>query len=68
MKLVKFETGKYGVKIGFWLFGYKFLGDDGFAWSQKDYIRKYCQFETLEQAKAIANEYKLKHVVLKKEE
>lgn len=65
MKLVKFKNDKFGVRIGSWLFGYRFLGDDGFGWAHRANIGRYSQFETLEKAKAIANDYKLKYDVLK---
>lgn len=65
MKVVKFNNGKYGLRIGFWLTGYSFLGEDCFKWNGSEYIVKYCQFDTIEEVEAISRKYPSNHKVIK---
>lgn len=58
-RLVKFENGKYGVRVGNRLFGYKWLDikNPGYRWSMGHEYFKDCQ-GSLEQVQRVFNPMK----------
>ena len=65
MKIVKFGNGKHGVRVGNWLFGYKFLSNLRTEFSEDDCILLSCQFDTIEEAKNIIKNNPKKYKVIK---
>lgn len=64
MKLVKFENGKYGVRLN-WFFSRRFLDlNGGQVWSIKEYIIKYCM-GTEQEARAAMKNYSVKYTIIK---
>lgn len=64
MKLVKFENGKYGIRM-YWRFGWHFLSMSGeYTWSSKKDIVSYCQ-GTEEQARMAMQVFNCKYTVVK---
>ena len=43
MKLIKFKNGTYGVRVGNWYKGYRFLGLKNGTLYPEHYILDYCQ-------------------------
>ena len=65
MKLVKFENGKYGVRL-YWFFGWRFLSvpySGGYIWSGVRYINSYCQ-GTKEEAENALKKYQCKYNIV----
>jgi len=50
MKIVKFSNGKYGVRVGNWFKGYKFLDVSLYVWTLGEYVAKHAQYKTKEEA------------------
>ena len=68
MKLVKFDNGKYGVRMN-WFFGWHFkcLTGSGVNWSEWQDVLRFCQ-GTKEQALRVMKGYKLKYKIVKEDD
>ncbi len=65
MKIVKFENGKYGVRL-YWFFGWRFLGVPyykGYTWSGRGNTGSFCQ-GTKEEAEEAIKMYKFKYTIV----
>jgi hypothetical protein len=69
-KLIQFDNGKFGIIKHTFLGSDHYLGDNNYWWTpKKEYVEKYCQFDTEEKAvDAYMKEYmsnqKIKHKVI----
>jgi|5B_taG_2_1085324.scaffolds.fasta_scaffold07127_4 hypothetical protein len=66
MKIVKFNNDKYGVRIGNWLTGYKFLSKQYYSWTGIEHVMDFCQFETIEEAQMIIENNPIKYKLIKR--
>lgn len=65
--IVQFSNGTYGAHIGVGL-GEHFLGTDGDRWSVPEFVRKYCEVPTIEEARKLADTYVYKRGPVKYKE
>lgn len=59
MKVVQFHNEKYAVRRLF-IFCFQYMGEDGYWWNQKEHIVKYCQMDSVEEARKRAQKFDLR--------
>ncbi|MGK0446532.1 MAG: hypothetical protein ACJA2M_000301 [Polaribacter sp.] len=66
MKVVRFENNKFGVRVGNWLSGYKFLSKNKIQFKAFTDVENYCQFKSIGEAVNLLDVRKINYTVLKK--
>jgi hypothetical protein len=60
MKIIRWECGKYGVRIGSWYTGYKFLDKNAISW---EHLMCFCKFDKYEECLSIKLKYKQNEII-----
>jgi hypothetical protein len=58
MKIIKWDCGNYGVRIGNWFTGYYFIDDTLVTWR---YVLCHCKLKSYEKALNVSLRYKNKY-------
>tara|TARA_B110000091_G_C13719190_1_gene433994 strand:+ start:353 stop:556 length:204 start_codon:yes stop_codon:yes gene_type:complete len=66
MRIVKFENGTYGLRVGNWFTGYSFISVayDWIKWKDDDDIIAFCQFNEEQLEERLKKKPKLNYKVM----